>query len=1235
MRGIITIVLMGLSICIARTQTLWSGQLNSYAAVTAMREGPCATTLTIDPAIPLPSGTRILVVQMQGATFTPNEDERIDGLPNLGLAGRFTIATVDVTNGALVTLRERITIPFDVISGRVQIVTIAQAVDARLIGPIIAPRWDGRTGGIVAIEVERALTLSDDIDVSGAGFRGARLTWGIVTCHSQEITAPIGSTTASIKGEGVAVVASDAASGVGRAANGGGGGAATNTGGGGGGGGANGGRGGDQWSGCGPMALRGGRGGVGVTDAAIPRLLLGGGGGAGHQNNGAGTAGAGGGGAIYLRCALLMGSGGDLRASGASVTDQATIDGAGGGGGGGSIVLDVANVSSTVTVDLRGGNGGIVNTNQPHGPGGGGGGGSLWTTTPTLQNGLIIDRAGGRAGVVTTMPVGSDRSHGAHDGAEGVVHVGRTLPIDAIAPPSIAQLRDTVVCYGAELVVHARIQDGVRPLEIRWTDATGKVLGTESTLRSVITASTRLTVRVTDANGCTVQETMDVVVTGPARISVNAIDLGTRFALPIQLDTFVVIRNLENRPLTIRSITFSSSDVTVIRPPLPITIPPGRTQRVDIRVNSMQPTADVTMLIEATPCDSVTSTSVRWDIAIPTGSLSSVVVDVKGACRNTEIDTALRVTAGVTSGLRVTEITSDPMVTVLGTLPISVPAGGVRTIPIRIRLTDGAPWYNVRAIVVYDRSGQTDTIYATVNARATLWSVSAPDTVDVGVLASCGATPSPTPFVLVGSGTSPWRVRTVAVGSDLDASVPTGTDIVDTLHCTVATRQRPPGPFVDSMRISLGPCDTTVTIIVTGVVMPPPVLSTADTIDVGQLTLCDAEVAMRGAVSIRSSDDRMVHTIDTVEYSSAMRLVMSDATTFQGQWTASFERIVRDTGFVVETIRVRVGPCDTTLTIILRAYITRPAVTVSAHNVVVVTDGRDTTITVEMRNTGPVNIIVASVDGVLAPYRINAVRPALPAILRPGDVLQVDVGIDGDVVATTDTVEIGVTSPCSVVYRVALSAVNGGRAVVRLPHVRGAPGRRVDLAMTFDQRPPDSLVGRRFTATFTADPRHSVLSTSGPWSVERKPDITTVIVQGVWNGGDTVVTIPAQVLLAAVRTTPLLWSANGFVWGDAAVVTSTIDGSITHDSTCADRYIRFIRLDAKPLPVVRFDATTQTIHVDGGDGAQLAVHDVRGVMIHRSTLSGPQVVLQGLLPARGVYVVTVESDGYVLTLVIG
>jgi len=153
--------------------------------------------------------------------------------------------------------------------------------------------------------------------------------------------------------------------------------------------------------------------------------------------------------------------------------------------------------------------------------------------------------------------------------------------------------------------------------------------------------------------------------------------------------------------------------------------------------------------------------------------------------------------------------------------------------------------------------------------------------------------------------------------------------------------------------------------------------------------------------------------------------------------------------------------------------------------------------------------------------------------------------------------------------------------------------------------------------------------------VERKPDITTVIVQGVWNGGDTVITIPAQVLLAAVRTTPLSWSANGFVWDDAAVVMSTIDGSITHDSTCADRYVRSIRLDARPLPIVRYDAATQTIHVDGGDGAHLTVHDIRGAIVHRSRLSGTQAVLQGLLPARGVYVVTVESDGYVLTLLIG
>jgi MYXO-CTERM domain-containing protein len=249
-------------------------------------------------------------------------------------------------------------------------------------GAIVAPPWDGASGGVVAFLVSGILTVNGTISASGAGFRGGVAVNDDATHFGCVPTEPSPPWDAA-KGEGVlAFVWSATATGQRNAVNGGGGGDCTNSGGAGGGNGGPGGTGGNSWDGDRPV---GGQGGAQIQLTFRDRFTFGGGGGAGQMNDQLGTAGGSGGGLVWLRAASLAGTG-TIAANGAMgpipnvYGNTPDYDGQGGGGAGGSISLRLTGaVACSVLMTARGATG-ISTPDTGHGlsgPGGGGGGGHV------------------------------------------------------------------------------------------------------------------------------------------------------------------------------------------------------------------------------------------------------------------------------------------------------------------------------------------------------------------------------------------------------------------------------------------------------------------------------------------------------------------------------------------------------------------------------------------------------------------------------------------------------------------------------------------------------------------------------------------------------------------------------------------------------------------------------------------------------------------------------------------
>jgi hypothetical protein len=415
------------------------------------------------------AGDALLVIQMQGAQInSTNTSSYGDGtgtgsgyLNNGAMAAgkmEFVLAanSVPLTGGTLNVVsalsNSYQNTPFGT-DGQYtyQVIRVPLYYDVTLYGNIVAPRWDGASGGVIVLYATNNINLSGfSIDASGLGFRGGggRSFNGAGSGSNADFITPATSNANGGKGEGIAGTPKylnnnnsflDVSSfegypngsyGKGAPATAGGGGTDgnpannndENTGGGGGANGGAGGMGGNSWNSNLPT---GGRGGNAFAQASPSRLVMGGGGGAGTTNNGtpngngfysSGTAG---GGIIILSANAIVGPG-NIRANGANGFISVKNDGSGGGGAGGSILIYSKTGSlSNVIASAKGGSGGsnqlsITTTNAEHGPGGGGGGGVIYSNM-TLSASSAVD--GGVAGKTKN----NTTNYGATAGSTGIL----------------------------------------------------------------------------------------------------------------------------------------------------------------------------------------------------------------------------------------------------------------------------------------------------------------------------------------------------------------------------------------------------------------------------------------------------------------------------------------------------------------------------------------------------------------------------------------------------------------------------------------------------------------------------------------------------------------------------------------------------------------------------------------------------------------------------------------------
>ena len=488
--------------------------VNRYAVLaTDARRGDTTLSLSkvlgqgVDALLPLAPDDLLLVVQLQGADLDTSNTASYGAITDLRSAGLYEFIGVSAVDPAA----NQLTVYSGCgglknsyqASGHVQVIRVPQYVNLTVASgaSIVAPAWNGSTGGIVALQIRDTVTIDGDVDVSGLGFRGgqrnvnAALRLSGVGSFYRTMNALDGGN----RGEGIGGYQTDYAVsgqyGRGAAANGGGGGNRVSAGGGGGGGSGDianwngqgvmpmtvaggaqawlldpgydvnkssfsgGGRGGYTYSGAvlDPTVVapadqtwsedfrreRGGLGGRPLANDPRSRLFLGGGGGSGDDYQGQSGIGGNGGGLVFIDARKVTGSG-QVAASGQpGGTAGTTSSGAGGGGGGGTIVIATSATLEGVTLKASGADGGEQqgSVSTAGGPGGGGGGGFIGTPTGMTVTPVVDPGLGGSTKSKTMV---SFPRNGATDGAPGQVSTAVAGPYGGAPYCSVADLSLTM-----------------------------------------------------------------------------------------------------------------------------------------------------------------------------------------------------------------------------------------------------------------------------------------------------------------------------------------------------------------------------------------------------------------------------------------------------------------------------------------------------------------------------------------------------------------------------------------------------------------------------------------------------------------------------------------------------------------------------------------------------------------------------------------------------------------------
>jgi gliding motility-associated-like protein len=426
------------------------GIVNKYSAVTDIS----CDKVTVEQGTLFKAGDRVLIIQMQGAQIDTTNSIKFGSIIDYRNAGNYEFNTVKKVTSNKIDLTFSLKNKYD-LDGKIQLVYVPTYTDIAISSKLTGQPWNGKTGGVIALEVAGKITLNANIEANGIGFRGGISVNGDIDppyCLPDVIYNTLASKNGGHKGEGIATWNTNKILNKGSWSNGGGGGNIHNGGGGGGSLYSKGGQGGKIYEdpGIRPICLGGnGLGGI-QLNWNINKIFMGGGGGAGHDNDKTSFPGGNGGGIILIKSQAIILNNYSIISNGVTPL-PAGNDGASGGGSGGSIIIESQIQTNAGKLEAKGGNGANnnwINYRQCVAPGGGGSGGFIQVLNNLPSNNYSIEKGiSGRISVNNSAC--SNSQFGAEDGQNGRLELKASLNYSSVLNSSLDTVKiNAQTCEG-------------------------------------------------------------------------------------------------------------------------------------------------------------------------------------------------------------------------------------------------------------------------------------------------------------------------------------------------------------------------------------------------------------------------------------------------------------------------------------------------------------------------------------------------------------------------------------------------------------------------------------------------------------------------------------------------------------------------------------------------------------------------------------------------------------------
>ena len=203
-RVVFLLIIFNWSCLIINAQPNIGGTVNKYSPVINLS----CNNITVENSQLFSVGDRVLIIQMQGAMTDTSYSASFGTILDYASSGNYEFNTIRAISGNNIILEFALKKTYD-LKGKVQLIFVPVYDDVTINQRLTGKQWDGKTGGVIALEASGNITMNADIDASGIGFRGGANRLNDYLLNNRcESTVYYGSYTTNRggqKGEGIAI----------------------------------------------------------------------------------------------------------------------------------------------------------------------------------------------------------------------------------------------------------------------------------------------------------------------------------------------------------------------------------------------------------------------------------------------------------------------------------------------------------------------------------------------------------------------------------------------------------------------------------------------------------------------------------------------------------------------------------------------------------------------------------------------------------------------------------------------------------------------------------------------------------------------------------------------------------------------------------------------------------------------------------------------------------------------